>query len=93
MSLYTHVARYCAPCPAHHRPRLHRYLRPPDPRPAPFTMPDVKVRRTVEPMSFERREAAYVRQNRGRPLTARQWRQLIRMAGRAGLEVVDRDHR
>lgn len=84
-SLSTHVARRCAPCPQHApRAGLHREPRPPAPAPGPGGAVAPVIRVTA-PMSDERRVRAYMVQNGPRWLTARQMRQMRRMAFR--LEV------
>lgn len=88
-SLYTQIARPCAPCPrhAHSGPRDHFYPK--------VSWPDVMVdasrpkpRRKVEPMKPSQRIAAYRAQNRGRDLTPRQKRQVLRTSARAAYRLV-----
>lgn len=87
-SLYTRIARPCAPCPAHaHKgPRDHFYVKPPPP-PVPFEMEEPAKPRVVGSMSPNRRVAAYRAQMRGRSLTGRQKRQILRMAFRAAYQL------
>ncbi len=75
-SLYTHVIRECdRRCPMHKGRRWHRLAIQPL-RPGPVAAAVKPVVRVMSPMSFERRLDAYLKQNRNRPLTDRQWKRL-----------------